>query len=51
MLPLGDIKDSIVSLATKNDEINKLFNYEFEAGKLKGLSFFRYIFSCNVSCK
>ena len=44
MLPLGDIKDSIVSLATKNDEINKLFNYEFEAGKLKG-------FSCNVSCK
>lgn len=44
MLPLGDIKDSIVSLATKNDEINKLFNYEFEAGKLKGLSFQIYIF-------
>lgn len=44
MLPLGDIKDSIVSLATKNDEINKLFNYEFEAGKLKDYLFQIYIF-------
>ena len=51
MLPLGDIKDSIVSLATKNDEINKLFNYEFEAGKLKGLSFsdIYFLAMCHVN--
>lgn len=45
MLPLGDIKDSIVSLASKEGEINKLFNYEFTKGKLKGLSFSDIYFS------
>lgn len=39
MLPLGDIKDSIVSLASKDGQIKKLFNYEFSKGKLRGLSF------------
>ena len=38
-LPLDDIKDSIVSLASKEGEIEKLFNYEFKEGKLSGLNF------------
>lgn len=39
MLPLGDVKDSIVSLASKDGQIDKLFNYEFTKGKLRGLNF------------
>ncbi len=38
-LPLDDIKDSIISLSSKEGEIEKLFNYEFKEGKLKGLNF------------
>ena len=38
-LPLDDVKDSIISLASKEGEIDKLFNYEFKEGKLKGLNF------------
>ncbi len=45
MLPLDDIKDSIVSLASKEGEIDKLFNYEFTKGKLKGLNFSDIYFS------
>lgn len=45
MLPLDDIKDSIVSLAYKEEEITKLFNYEFTKGKLRGLSFSDIYFS------
>lgn len=45
MLPLDDIKSSIVSLSTKDGQINKLFNYEFISGKLKGLSFSDIYFS------
>lgn len=45
VLPLEDVKDSIVSLALKEGEINKLFNYEFTKGKLKGLSFSDIYFS------
>ncbi len=45
VLPLGDVKDSIVSLASKEGEIDKLFNYEFAKGKLKGLSFSDIYFS------
>ena len=45
VLPLGDVKDSIVSLASKEGEIDKLFNYEFTKGKLKGLSFSDIYFS------
>ena len=45
MLPLGDIKDSMISLATKNGEIDRLFNYQFNSGKLKGLSFSDIYFS------
>ena len=39
MLPLGDIKDSIVSLASKEEQMDKLMNYEFTSGKLRGLNF------------
>lgn len=45
MLPLEDVKDSIVSLASKEGEIDKLFNYEFTGGKLKGLNFSDIYFS------
>ncbi len=45
VLPLGDVKDSIISLATRKGEIDKLFNYEFKDGKLKGLSFSDIYFS------
>lgn len=39
MLPLNDIKDSMVALSSKGEEIGKLLNYEFKEGKLRGLSF------------
>ena len=38
-MPLDDIKDSMVALASKEGEIDKLFNYEFKDGKLRGLNF------------
>lgn len=45
VLPLGDVKDSIISLASKEGQIDKLFNYEFSKGKLKGLNFSDIYFS------
>lgn len=45
MLPLGDVKDSMVSLASKEGEIDKLLNYEFKTGKLAGLGFSDIYFS------
>ncbi|MBR0490633.1 MAG: uridine diphosphate-N-acetylglucosamine-binding protein YvcK [Clostridia bacterium] len=39
MLPMNDIKDSMIALSTKGDEMEKLFNHEFQDGRLKGLSF------------
>ena len=39
MLPMDDIRDSMIALSAKGNEINKLFNYEFKDGKLQGLSF------------
>ena len=38
-LPLEDIKESMVSLATNEEEMNQLLNYKFEQGRLKSLSF------------
>ena len=38
-LPLEDIKESMVALASNEDEMNNLLNYKFEDGKLKSLSF------------
>ena len=45
ILPLNDVKDSIVSLASKDGQINRLFNYEFKTGKLRGLNFSDIYFS------
>ena len=45
MLPLGDVKDSMISLASKEAEMSKLLNYEFKKGKLRGLSFSDIYFS------
>ncbi len=45
MLPLDDVKDSIISLASKKKEIDKLFNYEFTSGTLAGLHFSDIYFS------
>ena len=39
ILPMGDIKDSMIALSSKGEELEQLFNYEFTSGKLKGLSF------------
>ncbi|MNS67224.1 Gluconeogenesis factor [compost metagenome] len=44
-LPLDDVRNSIISLSTKRDITDKLFNYTFEKGKLKGLSFNDIYFS------
>lgn len=38
-LPLSDIKDSITALATKDEQVEKLFNHKFRRGKLGGLDF------------
>ena len=38
-LPLTDIKDSIVALAKKDEQVQKLFNHEFQSRKLRGLDF------------
>lgn len=45
VLPLNDIKDSIVSLSAKGEELEKLMNYQFKTGKLQGLSFSDIYFS------
>ena len=38
-LPLNDIKDSIIALAKKDEQVEKLFNHEFQSGRLRGLDF------------
>lgn len=45
MLPLDDVKDSMISLASKKGEIDKLFNHEFKNGALAGLHFSDIYFS------
>ena len=45
ILPLNDIKDSIISLSSKDGEMGKLFNYKFTDGKLRGLTFSDIYFS------
>lgn len=44
-MPLEDVKDSIISLANKETQINKLFNYKFTEGRLKDLRFLDIFFS------
>lgn len=45
MLPLEDIKNSLISLSAKEGQISKLFNYQFKKGRLNGLSFSDIYFS------
>ena len=45
ILPTDDIKDSIISLSSNKEEISKLFNYKYNNGKLKGLTFADVYFS------
>ena len=45
ILPLNDVKDSFIALASKEDQIGKLFNYEFKRGRLSGLNFSDIYFS------
>ena len=45
MLPLEDVKESLVALSSNNEEIDRLFNYKFNNGKLKGLDFSDIFFS------
>lgn len=44
-MPLNDVRDSIISLATQDEQINKLFNYKFTDGRLKNLTFSDIYFS------
>ena len=45
ILPLEDIRDSIISLSTDEEQVSKLFKYQFKTGKLKGLEFSDIYFS------
>lgn len=45
LLPMDDIKDSLVSLSTYEGEIETLFNYQFQSGRLKGMNFSDIYFS------
>lgn len=45
ILPLNDVRDSLVSLATKDGTLDKLFNYKFEKGILEGINFSDIYFS------
>ncbi len=38
-MPIDDIKDSMIALSSKNQQMDKLFNYTFKEGKLNGISF------------
>ena len=45
-LPINDIKDSMIALAsTQDNEMEKLFNYKFKSGKLNNISFADIYFS------
>jgi len=39
ILPLDDIKDSIIALSQNEDEMSRLLNCQFDSGSLKSLSF------------
>ncbi len=38
-MPLDDIKDSMIALANEENDMDKLLNYNFKTGRLRGLSF------------
>lgn len=45
LLPLDDVKESIISLSNKKEEIEKLLNYQFKKGRLEGINFSDIFFS------
>lgn len=45
ILPLDNVKESIISLSNNKEEINRLFNYEFKKGRLEGINFSDIFFS------
>lgn len=45
VMPLEDVKESIISLSAKEGEIERLLNYRFTNGKLRGLDFSDIYFS------
>ena len=45
ILPTEDIKDSIISLSSNEQEVSSLLNYQYTSGKLKGLTFADIYFS------
>ena len=44
-MPLNDVRDSMIALANKDEQIEKLFNYKFTEGKLRNLAFSDIYFS------
>ncbi len=44
-MPLNDVRDGIISLATQNEQIEKLMKYKFTEGRLRNLSFSDIYFS------
>ena len=44
-MPLNDVRDSMIALSNKDEQIEKLFNYKFKEGKLKNLAFSDIYFS------
>lgn len=45
LMPIDDIKDSIISLSSNGEQIEKLFDYKFRTGKLKNITFADIYFS------
>ena len=44
-MPLGDVKDSMIALASQDGQLGKLLDYKFTEGKLKNLTFSDIYFS------
>lgn len=45
LMPIDDIKNSIISLSSNGEQIEKLFDYKFKTGKLKNITFADIYFS------
>lgn len=45
LMPIDDIKNSIISLSSNGEQIEKLFDYKFRTGKLKNITFADIYFS------
>ena len=43
--PLNDVRDSMIALSNKDEQLNRLFNYKFSEGRLRNLTFSDIYFS------